>query len=265
MLITLNGRRLCYDLLGAESAPVVCFGHSLAADSGMWAEQVQPLLAAGYSVLRVDLRGHGGSTPLEGAYTIDELADDVIAIADALAVDRFHFIGLSIGGMFGQSLGLRYASRIRSLMLCDSQAATPADAQQRWNPRIAQVLAAQSLEPIADGTMGRWLTEGFKSAHPIRWKQIRDSVVGTTPQGYVGCARAIQNFDFRAQLPSMNIPTLIVVGADDPGAPPTESRNIAALLPQGHYQEIAGARHLPNVEFPDIFNRMTLDWLRAHP
>ena len=264
MLVSLDRHKIYFDLVGAESAPVVCFGHSLAADSGMWAEQVPALLAAGYAVLRIDLRGHGGSTPLEAPYTIDQLADDVIAVADALGVKQFDFAGLSIGGMFGQSLGLRYAQRIKSLMLCDSQAATPADAQERWNPRIAAVLKANSLEPLADATMGRWLTDEYKAAHPGRWKQIRDSVVGTTPQGYVGCSRAIQNFDFRPQLPSLNIPTLIVVGTDDPGAPPTESRNIAALLPKGHYQEIAGARHLPNVEFPEVFNRMTLEWLAQH-
>jgi 3-oxoadipate enol-lactonase len=264
MLLPLNGRNIYYDLVGPEGGPVACFGHSLAADGGMWAEQVPALVGAGYRVLRIDMRGHGGSTAVAGGYTIDQLADDVIAVTDALAIDRFHFIGLSIGGMFGQALGIRYGKRIRSLMLCDSQPASPKDAKTRWGPRIEAVTKAGSMLPLADGTMGRWLTEGFKARHPLRWKEIRDTVVGTSVQGYIGCSRAIQNFDFRPLLPTITAPTLIVVGADDPGAPPGESRQIMELLKNGRYEEIAGARHLPNVEFPEVFNKLLLGWLKAN-
>ena len=111
MLTHANGLRLAYDLLGPEAGPVVAFSHSLAADLGLWAEQVPPLLAAGYRVLRMDLRGHGGSEGPPGAYTIDGLADDLVALLDRLRIDRCHFVGLSIGGMVGQSLGLRHAVR----------------------------------------------------------------------------------------------------------------------------------------------------------
>ena len=77
MLINLAGRKLYYSLEGPENGQVVCFTHSLASDGGMWAEQVPPLLAAGYRVLRLDMRGHGGSDPVAGAYTMAQLADDV--------------------------------------------------------------------------------------------------------------------------------------------------------------------------------------------
>ena len=66
MLLPLAGRRLYYDLVGPEDGPVVCFTHSLASDSGMWAEQMPPLLQAGFRVLRLDMRGHGGSDPVAG-------------------------------------------------------------------------------------------------------------------------------------------------------------------------------------------------------
>src|SRR5260370_983874 len=76
MLLPLQNRCLAYDLMGPENGPVVCFTHSLAADGGMWAEQVPPLLAAGFRVLRVDMRGHGGSAAVAGDYTMDQLAAD---------------------------------------------------------------------------------------------------------------------------------------------------------------------------------------------
>src|ERR1043166_7296018 len=98
MLLSLNGRRVYFDLAGPANAPVVCFTHSLNSDGGMWVEQMVPLLAAGYRVLRLDMRGHGGSAPVEGDYTMDALAGDVKGALDVLGIAKVHFIGLSIGG-----------------------------------------------------------------------------------------------------------------------------------------------------------------------
>ena len=103
MLINLKGRRLYYDLTGPENGPVVCFAHSLSSDGGMWAEQMAPLVGSGYRILRLDMRGHGGSDPVAGDYTMAALADDVAAALDFLQITKVHFIGLSIGGMLGQA------------------------------------------------------------------------------------------------------------------------------------------------------------------
>src|SRR3954465_8842909 len=103
MLLPLTDRSIAYDLMGPENAPVVCMTHSLASDGGMWAEQVPPLLAAGFRVLSLDMRGHGGSGPVPGDYTMSDLAGDVAVVLDALSIARVHFIGLSIGGMLGQA------------------------------------------------------------------------------------------------------------------------------------------------------------------
>lgn len=263
MLLPLQGRNISYDLVGPESGQAVAFSHSLAADLGMWAEQVPALTAAGYRALRVDLRGHGGSGAPPAPYTIDGLADDVIAVMDAAGIDRCHFVGLSIGGMIGQSLGLRHGLRVRSLMLCDTQTESPADAATRWGPRIETINKAGSLEPIADATLGRWFTEDFRKKRPARWKQIRDSIVGCTPTGYTGCAQAIGNFNFTARLGTVKTPALVVCGTDDPSAAPGESRHIASLFSNGAYDDFPGAKHLPNVEQPEAFNRVLLDWVAA--
>ena len=99
MLLPLPGRNIAYDLMGDEKAPVVCMTHSLASDGGMWTEQVPALLAAGFRVLRIDMRGHGGSDPVDGPYTMAQLADDVALVLDALGMAKVHYIGLSIGGI----------------------------------------------------------------------------------------------------------------------------------------------------------------------
>ena len=262
MLLPHGDHILCYDLVGAETGQVVAFTHSLAADSGLWAEQVPMLVAAGYRVLRIDLRGHGGSRGAAGPYTIDALADDLIAVADATGIAQVHFVGLSIGGAIGQSLGLRHPQRVQSLMLSDTQSESFADAATHWGSRIEKLRETGSVESIADDTMKRWLTPEFQASHPHRWQQIRSTVACCTVNGYVGCAQALANFNYTDRLDQVAAPVLVTCGSEDPRATPQESRRIAALFRDGRYEEFTGARHVPNVEQPDAFNRVLADWLQ---
>lgn len=262
MLLPLQKRTLCYDIVGPEAGEVVAFTHSLAADLGLWAEQVPALLAAGYRVLRFDLRGHGGSRAEPGPYTMDALADDLLAIADALGIARFHYVGLSIGGAIGQSLAIRFPQRLHSLMLCDTQSQSFPDAATHWGGRIEKLQKSGTVETIADDTMARWLTQDYRQRHPLRWQQIRDTVAGCTVPGYIGCAQALADFHYTDRLGAVKIPALIACGSDDPRATPEESRRIAALFADGRYEEFTGARHVPNVEQPEAFNRVLLAWLQ---
>jgi 3-oxoadipate enol-lactonase len=264
MLLPLQGRRLYYDLAGPDNAPVVCITHSLSSDGGSWAEQVPPLLQAGYRVLRLDMRGHGGSDPVAGNYTMQELAGDVAIVLEALAIPRVHYIGLSIGGMIGQAFAIEHGAKLISAMWCDTLPASPSGAAAMWAERMSMVRQANSLEPLADGTMERWFTDAFKAKNPGRWKQIRDTVAATTPAGFLGCSTAIMNFDFTGQLSSSRVPVLVVCGAEDPGTPASENRRLAGLVSGSRYEEIPGMRHFPNVEAPDPFNRIMMGWLEEH-
>ncbi len=264
MLLPLDGRKIAYDLVGPEDAPTVCITHSLASDGGSWAEQVPALLAGGFRVLRLDMRGHGGSDPVAGDYTMAALADDVAASLRALAIPRVHYIGLSIGGMIGQAFALAHGERLISALWSDTLPESPKGAREVWDQRIGTVRGAGSLAPLADATVERWLTAGFKAAHPGRWRQIRDTVVGTSAAGYLGCCAAILDFDFVPRLPEVRVPLLVVCGADDPGTPATENRRLAGLVPGARYEEMPQCLHFPNVEQPARFNQIMMGWLEAH-
>ena len=123
-----------------------------------------------------------------------------MCVLDSLELKTVAFCGISIGGAIGQHLGIHHADRMSGLILCDTQAASFKDALTRWGGRIETILAANSMEPIADATMGRWLSTGYKARHPVRWRQVRGMVTATTLQGYIGCAAALQNFNFLADL-----------------------------------------------------------------
>src|SRR6516165_7146589 len=132
MLLPLAGRRLYYDMVGPEDGPAVCITHSLASDGGSWTEQLPPLLQAGFRVLRLDMRGHGGSDPVAGDYTMSALAGDVAAALEALSLARVHYIGLSIGGMIGQAFALEHGAKLISAMWCDTLPASPSAAAALW-------------------------------------------------------------------------------------------------------------------------------------
>ena len=165
--------------------------------------------------------------------------------------------------MLGQAFALEHGGKLASAMWCDTLPSTPAGAPEVWQQRVDTVRGANSLAPLADPTIERWLTDAVKQSRPGRWKQIRDTIIGTTPAGYLGCVAAIRNFDFVARLPSLRLPVLVVCGSDDAGTPPEGNRQIASLVPGARYEEIADARHFPNVEHPDTFNRIMLGWLNA--
>jgi 3-oxoadipate enol-lactonase len=260
MLLDHDGHKIYFDLAGPLEAPTICFTHSLAADGGMWAEQLVPLLGAGYRVLRLDMRGHGGSAPVEGDYTMDALAADVNGALDVRGIDKVHYIGLSIGGMIGQGFALAYPGRLASFMLCDTHPSAPADPDRLWDQRKAAV-AKGGVSALADGNMDRWFTSTFKGVQPARWKEIHGTICGTSNAGFLGCASAIQSFDYLDRLSTIDIPTLVVCGDDDQATPPDRNKLIASKIPGGRYEEIADARHLPNVERPAQFNRIMMGWL----
>jgi 3-oxoadipate enol-lactonase len=261
MLLGTANHRIHFDLLGPEQAPVVCLAHSLSSDSGVWAEQVPPLLAAGWRVLRIDMRGHGGSDALPGRYSMAELASDVIAVLDFLGIAKIHFVGLYIGGMIGQQLALDHPDRLHSLMLTGTSPKAVPGPPEMWPERFAAIRAAGSVAPIADATMSRWFTEAFRPKRENRWQQVWNMITNTSVEGYIGGAEAFIQFDVLERLPQVRVETLVVCGDDDPGTPAEGNRRIAALIPGARYQEIVSARHIPMVEHPEVFSGIMLGWL----
>jgi 3-oxoadipate enol-lactonase len=261
MLISLGSRRLHYDLIGSETGRAVCLAHALAADSGMWSEQIPTVLAAGRRVLRIDMRGHGGSDAVPGDYTLKELAADIVAVLDATHMESVDYVGLSIGGMIGEAFALDHPLRVSSLLLCETPPASLKNAKEVWGPRVAAVQKAASLEPIADATLGRWLTPDFSARRPARWRQIRDTVAATSVAGYCGAVAALSKFDFSGELHRVGVPALVLYGEEDRATSHEENQRLASLIPGGRFVSFAGARHLPNVEDPARFNAILGEWL----
>lgn len=257
MQTSVNGNSVRYDIQG--SGPWVTLSHSLACSLEMWDPQM-PALASAYTVLRYDTRGHGGSGAPGGAYSFEQLAGDVIGLLDALGVERTHFVGLSMGGMIGQHVALRAPERLISLTLADTTSRYPADALPVWEERI-RLVEAKGMEAVVAGTLERWFTGPYRAERTTEVARVGELIRRTPVAGYVGCSRAIPTIDITHRLGAVRIPTLVIVGEQDPGTPVSMAREIAGAIPGARLEILPDAAHLANIEQAAAFNGVLLDFL----
>jgi 3-oxoadipate enol-lactonase len=255
-----NGIRMNYELSGKKSAPVVVLSHSLSSNLLMWNPQIDALNLY-FQVLRSDTRGHGATDAPSGSYTLELLAEDVIGLLDALGLDRVHFVGLSMGGMIGQCLVLNHPHRLKSLVLCDTASIVPAEAQPVWQERLDKV-RKKGMEALSEETMERWFTPAFLRQNPPMVKLIREQILATPVPGYIGCGEAIRRLNYLDSISAIKIPTLIMVGEDDPGTPVSASEAIHERITGSKLVVLPSARHLSNVEQTDQFNGALLKFLK---
>jgi 3-oxoadipate enol-lactonase len=261
MKIRINDIEINYEMSGKKGAPTVVLSHSLAASMGMWDPQIE-LLRASFNVLRYDMRGHGQSEASQGEYSLDLLASDVIGLMDALKLDQVHFVGLSIGGMIGQCLALNYAERLISLTLCDTAAVMPKEGHALFEERMEKV-RQHGMAALGQETLTRWFTAPYLEKKPAIVDRIFNQILDTTAAGFIGCGRAILNFDYSGQLAKIKLPTLIIVGADDPGTPVAAAEAIHKQIAGSKLIILPSAAHLSNIEQADGFNKALMAFLKA--
>lgn len=252
MLIEANHIRIHCELSGKKQAPVVALSHSLACSMVMWQPQLD-LLESYFQVLRYDTRGHGGSDAPPGPYTLDQLVDDAVGILDQLGFDRVHWVGLSMGGMIGQGLALSHPDRIERLVLADTAAIIADEAQPIWQERIDDV-RKEGMQVVAQSTLERWFTADYLKKNPPEIEEIRRQILATPVAGYIGCSEAIRRLDYLSRLSAIQNPTLIMVGADDPGTPVSASEAMHAQIKNSKLVVIPDAAHLSNIEQSQLFN-----------
>lgn len=246
-----------YALEGPAESPVLVFSNSLGANFSMWDAQV-PELRKKLRVLRYDTRGHGQSSSTPGPYSIEQLGGDVIALLDALDLDRVHFCGLSMGGMIGMWLAVNASERLGKLMLCNTGAKI--GTAEVWRARIEAVRTG-GMQAIAPGVMERWFTPAFRAKNSALVARVQKTFEETDSDGYIACCAAVRDFDFRDQLGAISVRTLVVSGAHDPSTPPADGKFLSQHIRGAKYAEL-NAAHLSNMEDGDRFNQEVGAFLR---
>ena len=255
MKANVNGIETYYEIHGREGAPWLVFSHSLACSVRMWDPQVEAF-KSNYCILNYDMRGHGQSAAPAGPYTLDMLADDVLGLMKVCGVERAKFVGLSIGGMIGQTLALKSPGMFEKMVLADTGHNQPAEAIKSWEDRI-RIATTQGMKALVPSTMERWFTASFRNTPAA--KKIADVIAATPVNGYVGCGQAIMKLNTTARLKDIKMPVLAITGEADPSAGGT--KYIGEHVPGAKFVSIPQAAHIANIEQPEKFNQALREFL----
>lgn len=263
--ITIKGKMMFFEEEG-EGFPLL-FGHSYLWDAAMWKPQVTEL-AKSYRCIVPEIWGHGRSDELPGRpYSIEELAEDHWIFARALGLEQFALIGLSVGGMWGAHMALAHPEAVTSLVLMDTYIGPePDESMTRYFRMLDIVEQAAAIPPellktlvplfFSPGTMRR--NHGFVD----RFKDKLASIPAKMIPSIVDIGRGIfSRKSILDRLSGIDIPALVIVGADDSARPPEEARRMAQLLRKARLEVIPEAGHICNLEQPERVNRLLVRFL----
>lgn len=263
MRLTVNGTEIACEIDGLADAPVLVFSHALLVARAMWKHQVAAF-ASRYRIITLDMRGHGESAAPDYPYSLEMLADDVVGMLDGLGIKQpIVFIGISIGGMIGQALGLRHPQRFRALVLSNTTSRIPPEGRAAWDERI-ETVRREGIESQVQPTLERWFSAGFRARRPEEAAWVADMIRGTPAAGMIGCGHAIKTLDYTNQLERIKMPTLVVAGENDPGTPVAASQAIHERIAGSRLAIIPGCLHQTPIEAPDEFNLNIAQFLAAH-
>jgi 3-oxoadipate enol-lactonase/4-carboxymuconolactone decarboxylase len=252
-----HGARLYWRQDGAADKPALVLLTSIGTDLSLY-DPVVPLLTPDFRVIRMDTRGHGASDAPAGDYTLDLLADDVLAVMDAAGAAKASLCGTSLGGMIAMALATKAPERVEALILaCTSPAMDPST----WNQRLA-LIRAEGMGAIVEAVMGRFFSDAFRAQHPEVVETVRAGMRAQSVDGYAGCGAAIRDMALLERLPAIAAPTLVVTGVKDLATPyEGHGERIVAAVANARHVEIGGA-HLPSLEAPTALAGAVRDFVR---
>ncbi|MGE5539419.1 MAG: 3-oxoadipate enol-lactonase [Gemmatimonas sp.] len=256
--INVNRNRIFFRVDGDPGAPPLVLVHSLGTDHRMWDAQMEAFTQH-FRVIRYDARGHGQSAAPDGPYTIADLAEDALGLMDELHAGRAHVCGLSLGGVVAQWIAINARHRLDRLILANTAAVI--GPREVWDQRIATV-AEQGMKPVADAVVSRWFTDTFRRRNPQAVQAVKQLLLASDPGGYAATCAAIRDADFRDRVASIETPTLVVAGRDDPVTTLEDAKFLVDSI-QGAWGKVLNASHLSNIEDAAGFNDAVLKFLMA--
>ncbi|SBW15702.1 hydrolase [Brucella sp. 10RB9215] len=247
-----------YDLRwNGNDKPVLVFINSLGTDFRIWNE-VRARLGHDVSTLVYDKRGHGLSDIGKTPYTIELLAQDLIALLDRLSIHKAVICGLSVGGLIAQGLYAARPDLVAGLVL--SNTAHKIGTPEMWNARI-DAIVQNGLASILDATMPRWFTAAYRRPDNAAYQAYCNMFTRQPLEGYAATCAALRNADFTAAARKISVPVRCVAGDQDGSTPPTLVQELASLIPGAVFSQIANSGHIPCVEQPDAYTALLRDFL----
>lgn len=262
MVKSVNSGRLSYDDQGSGPAVILLHGYPLC--RAMWQPQLKDLSAAGYRVIAPDLRGFGTSPLAQDRVSMDTYADDVIALMDDLGLGRAVVVGMSMGGYVLFNLLERYPQRLAGAVFSVTRAAADDAAGKLRRSALAQEVAEGRPQAVVDAFKEILFAPQTLADQPELVARVWGWLETTAPAGLIGGLLAMRDRrDALALLASIEVPALVIGAELDRAIPPEHSRAIAAGIPGAHLTILPGVGHMANLEAPDAFNGLLLEFLAS--
>lgn len=239
-----------YSVSGNPEGPDLVLLHGVGLDRSMW-DRVLPALERDHRVIRVDLRGHGASRPAAPGTTLADLAGDVVGVLDEVGADNVHLVGFSLGALVAQRLSIDEPRRVASLTLVSSVAARTPEERAAVAARLHA--AETDFPATVEAAISRWFDDDWAVREPDLVASVRRTLLGNERSSYLACYRVFATADAETAplLGSIQAPTLVITGSNDPGSTPDMTFRLERAIPGARAEIVAGARHLLPVERAD--------------
>jgi len=231
-----------------SGAPIVMI-HGVGSSLDSW-DGVLSHLAPTRRYIRFDIRGHGASARTPGPYTLDDFAEDAIALMDHLEVDTAEIIGFSLGGLIAQAVAVTHPERVSGLTLVSTVAGRTAQEQARVEAR-AETLAKEGAVGHLANAVERWFTDEFRAAHPEVLEARRKKSLLNDPDCYVAAYRVLAGNDLGDRLSRVAAPTLVMTGENDIGSSARMARFIHDQIEGSELHILPRLKHSVLLEAPD--------------
>lgn len=259
-IVPVTGGSLSVDVQGTGKPIVLVHGFPL--DRRMWREQIGPLSAT-HQVINPDLRGFGQSVVTPGETTMVQMADDLAAMLDGLAVrEPVVLCGLSMGGYIAWQFFLRHRDRLAGLILCDTRAVADSPDSAALRHKAAAQVLADGPEALAEAMHHRMFSRSTKEHRTQITTFIREMMLGQSREGIAAAARGLAaRIDATPVLAQIDVPALLVVGNEDKISPADEMRDMARQIRGAEFAEIPDVGHMAPLEAPGPVNAAMLAFL----
>lgn len=256
-----NGLKLYYEVHG-EGEPLLCV-HGLTCDTLAWIPQLEAFSGAFRTVI-FDNRDVGQSSMAEGDYEVADMARDALALADALELESFHLLGISMGGAIAQEIAIQAPGRVRTLTLAVTFPAGGRYTQRLsevWGNRVRQISREQHVDELM---LLNHSEEFYENPETVAWLRgmILQNPHPQPPEAFGRQLAACGRHNTRDRLGGLPMPTHVIGSERDILVPVWKSEEIASLIPGAKLTVVPNAPHGVSLERPDEFNAAALGFIR---
>ena len=260
MNIKINNISMAYDDCGSGVPLLLIHGFPL--NRQMWQPQLQPLADAGYRVIAPDLRGFGASEATVSGYSMDGFADDMVALLDALDIERAVVGGMSMGGYVLLKMLERYPQRVKAACFIATRSNADDEAGRARRTEMAADAERLGANPIIKMFAELLFAPDTSQHSPELIARATAWMRDTNPRALAGALIGMRDRkDYTPLLPNFKQPSLVIAGAEDRAAPLDAARTIAEGLPDAELKVIEHAGHMLNMEQPEQFNTALIEFL----